>query len=103
MNQVPVAPTIVAPPKSQAHLLSELANISCLATGIPTPTYQWFFNGVQIEGESFPYYIISSIAPEHRGVYYCTATNEAGSVTSVGAQITIDGMSVPYSTRLLYM
>ena len=89
---MPVAPTIVAPPVSQGYLLGELANISCLATGIPAPTYQWFFNGVQIEGESFPYYIISSIAPESRGVYYCIATNEAGSVTSDGAQITVDGI-----------
>ena len=77
---------------SRAFLLGDLANISCLATGIPAPSYRWFFNGVEIEGETFPYYIIFSIAPEHRGIYNCTATNEAGSDTSDEAQITIDGM-----------
>lgn len=92
VNQEPVAPTIIAPPMSQAYLLGDLVNISCLATGVPAPTYQWFFNGVELEGETFPYYIIFSVAPENRGVYYCTATNKAESVTADEAQITIDGI-----------
>ena len=89
---MPVAPTIVAPPMSRAYLLDDLANISCLATGIPTPTYQWFFNGALLEGQTFPSYIISSVAPADRGVYYCIATNDAGTATSDGAQLTINGI-----------
>ena len=91
-NQQPVAPTIITPPMSQPYFLGDFANITCLATGVPAPTYRWFFNGVELEGKTFPFYIIPSITPEHRGIYYCIVTNEAGLLRSDDVQITIEGI-----------
>ena len=88
---VEVAPTIIAPPISQSYRLGDLANITCAASGQPTPTFRWFFNDVELRGEIFPYLIIPSIEPENRGIYYCSVTNRVGSVESGGAQVTIEG------------
>ena len=92
-----VAPTITAPPISQAFTLGEIANITCVATGQPAPTYQWFYNDQEINGEISPYLIISSIEPDDRGVYYCIVRSRAGSVESSRAQVTIEGkpISIP--------
>lgn len=85
------APTIIAPPVSQAYLLHDTAYISCLAASEPAPTYQWFFNNIEIEGENSPNLIIYPIKPENRGVYHCIATNRAGSDESKKAQVSIKG------------
>ena len=86
------APIITDPPVSQAYLLHDTANLNCLADGNPTPTYQWFFNNAEIEGENLPNLVIHFIRPEHRGVYHCIATNIAGSDVSEKVQVTIKGI-----------
>ena len=89
---IDVAPVIVTPPTSQAYRLGDLANITCVATGQPAPTYRWFFNGEPIDGEIAPFLVITAIAPDNRGVYSCIASNRIGSIPSPGAQITLEGM-----------
>ena len=78
---------------SQAYLLHDTVNLTCLADGKPAPTYQWFFNNAEIEGENLPNLIIHSIRPEHRGVYHCIAINTAGSDVSEKVQVTIKGIA----------
>ena len=87
-----VAPAITLHPANQVYRLGDLANISCAASGQPTPTYQWIFNDVPLPGEVSPNLIIPSVGTEHRGLYYCIATNEAGTDQSTKAELTLEGI-----------
>jgi len=61
--------------------------IECTASGSgSTITYQWYRNGVAIEGETD-----SEIAPQQPGNYYCTATADGKTVQSSIANVTVDG------------
>ena len=86
-----VPPTITYPPLSQSYKLGDIANITCVASGQPAPNYRWFFNDNELLDEISPYYIIPSIGTEHRGIYYCNVTNEAGYAKSAKAEISIEG------------
>ena len=61
--------------------------IECTASGSGSAiTYQWYRNGVAIEGETD-----SEIAPQQPGNYYCTATADGKTVQSSIANVTVDG------------
>ena len=61
--------------------------IECTASGSGSAiTYQWYRNGVAIEGETD-----SEIAPQQPGNYYCTATADGKTVQSSIAIVTVDG------------
>ena len=61
--------------------------IGCTASGSgSTITYQWYRNGVAIEGETN-----SEIVPQQPGNYYCTATADGKTVQSSIANVTVDG------------
>jgi hypothetical protein len=61
-----------------------------LASGTPTPTYQWRFNGVAISGATGPLFVEANVQAANAGSYSVTATNSAGSVTSNGGTLTIN-------------
>ncbi|MBO5586412.1 MAG: immunoglobulin domain-containing protein, partial [Prevotella sp.] len=61
--------------------------IECTASGSgSTITYQWYRNGVAMEGETD-----GKIAPQKPGNYYCTATADGKTVQSSIANVTVDG------------
>ena len=61
--------------------------IECTASGSgSTITYQWYRNGVAIEGETD-----SEIAPQQPGNYYCTATADDRTVQTSITNVIVDG------------
>ncbi len=63
--------------------------IECTASGSgSTITYQWYRNGVAIEGETD-----SEIAPQQPGNYYCTATADDRTVQTSITNVIVDGES----------
>jgi len=61
--------------------------IECTASGSGSAiTYQWYINGVAIEGETD-----SETAPQQPGNYYCTATADGKTVQSSIANVIVDG------------
>lgn len=61
--------------------------IECTASGSGSAiTYQWYRNGVAIEGETN-----SEIAPQQPGNYYCTATANGKTVNSSITNVIVDG------------
>ena len=61
--------------------------IECTASGSgSTITYQWYRNGVAIEGETD-----SEIAPQQPGRYYCTATADGKTVQTSLTNVIVDG------------
>ena len=60
------------------------------ASGTGTLTYQWRFNGVDIAGAVEPDLTIPSLGPENVGEYTVVMSNEAGSVISDPAHVSVE-------------
>ncbi len=91
------APTITQQPSSQTVPAGSSVSFSVVATGSPTPTYQWNLAGEAIPGAIDSSYSISSAAAGDAGIYTVTVTNSAGSVTSNAATLTVTSLSSPPS------
>ena len=99
-----VAPAFTSAPTSHTVSAGSTVVFSSLATGTPTPTYQWRRNGTTISGATLPNLVLSRADLSAAGIYTCTATNSAGSATSNSATLSIapagtepsrlDGLSV---------
>ena len=87
-----VAPEITEPPMRTTGRVGQAINLTCTATGVPTPTITWFRDGSTVEGAVFQFLYLPSAKPEDRGYYYCTAGNTQGSVQSDSILLTLDGM-----------
>ena len=69
------------------------------AEGSPPPVYQWYLNGVALEGEDHKTLSISQIRKEHAGAYTCEVSNMAGSVTFMDITVSVRSAPVPELTK----
>ena len=84
-----VSPQIIEPPKSQSVTEGYPVNLSCVASGIPTPTFVWTFNngdlpsGInQTDHEEESFLVSPSVTKGMNGTYKCTAKNKANTTSS---------------------
>jgi hypothetical protein len=85
----PVAPTVTRP-ASITVPLGQTATFSVSATGTGTLTYQWFKNGVAINGAtSSSYTTPPTVAGDTGSLFTITVTDSAGSVTSLPATLNV--------------
>lgn len=85
----PVAPT-VSQPASVTVPLGQTASFSVIASGTGTLSYQWFKNGVAINGATSSSYTTPPTAAGDTGaVFTVTVSNSVGSVTSGPATLTV--------------
>ena len=84
-----VSPQIIEPPKSQSVTEGYPVNLSCVASGIPTPTFVWTFNngdlpsGInQTDHEEESFLVLPSVTKGMNGTYKCTAKNKANTTSS---------------------
>ena len=68
------------------------ATFSTTASGIPTPSYQWYFNGAAISGATGNTLNLTNVQSANAGNYTVVFTIAYGSVTSAIATLTV---SVP--------
>ncbi len=87
---VNTAPTITSQPVSQTVNEDSPVTFSVVATGIPTPNYQWKKGGAEIGGATSANYTISTVQVTDAGLYTVTVTNTVGSVTSTAATLTVN-------------
>lgn len=83
------APTISTEPISTSAFISGYATFSSIANGYPYPTYQWLFNGKNIENATGSIYLIQNVQYENSGIYNLVATNYLGSATSSNAELIV--------------
>jgi hypothetical protein len=83
----PQAPVITSQPASRNVIAGNPTTFSVSAIGVPTPTYQWRKNSVDITAATSSSYTISNVQASHAGDYTVVVSNSAGSVTSAVATL----------------
>ena len=84
----PVA--ISLPPASQTAGYGQSVTLNVSATGTGPLTYQWKKNGVAIEGANQATLTLSAVSRADEGQYSVVVSNEAGSVESTAATLTVE-------------
>lgn len=82
-------PVIITQPQSTSTELGGLLVFSIEAGGQPAPAYQWYRNGVAIDGATSSTYSRTGLMPENGAVYTCEVSNSEGVIMSEPAVATI--------------
>ena len=90
-----VPPVITTAPVSLVVTSTQAASFSVAATGVPVPTYQWFFNNSPISGETNTTLNIASATSANTGTYRVLVNNAAGSTNSVNVTLTVNSTMSP--------
>ena len=105
---VPNYVTVVIKPVIATHpansKVKALTNVTftCSASDVNGVTYSWYRTNGDIpsrrsRGRNTNTLTITRAIPPDEGMYYCIATNDAGSISSRSASLTVDGEWVHYS------
>ncbi len=82
-------PVVTADPQNASVWRSNTASFSVTATGVPSPTYQWQKNSVNISGATSSSLTVTANPSDHGSLYRCIVTNSAGSDTSATASLSV--------------
>lgn len=82
-------PIITSPPANRSVVEGGSAAFEVVATGAVPFSYQWRFNGANIQGATLSSYTLSSASPSNEGDYSVVVTNGEGSATSANAHLTV--------------
>lgn len=85
----PLSPRITLNPTSQSLQYGQTLQLTTDAYGIPTPNFQWQFNGVNISGATSKMLIINNVTTAQRGLYQCVISSTSGTATSTTATIQV--------------
>jgi hypothetical protein len=88
VNPAPVPPTIVAQPQNQTVTEGESVTFKVTALGTFL-SYQWQFNGANIDGAIGPSLSFADVGFVNAGRYSVIVSNEFGSVVSAEAVLTV--------------
>jgi hypothetical protein len=87
-----VPETIVASPATETKIVDESVKFT-LDVVDDGYTYQWYHDGVAIEGATENSYEIPVIKSADAGTYYCVVTNPVSSVNSTNVELTVNKCS----------
>jgi len=88
-----VPPMIQQPPQSLTVTNTQSACFSVVSSnGVPSATFQWYFNNASISGATGSTFCIASVAPTNMGAYYAVASNSVGMATSSAATLTVNSL-----------
>ena len=83
-------PTITTQPTGQTVVIGANATFTIGATGVPTPTYQWYKNNAIIPNATSASYTFTNAQITDSGSdFSVVVTNTAGSITSNNAALTV--------------
>lgn len=82
-------PGISTQPQSEAVNQGQSASFSVVASGTSPFSYQWFFNGSSMSGQTGSALSLSSVGPGNAGNYDVVVSNGGGSVTSAVVSLTV--------------
>src|SRR5262249_34071872 len=85
-----VSPTITSQPADQAALTGSSATFTVSAAGTSPLTYQWRFNGTNINGATTTSLTLTNVQFANAGNYSVLVTNQVGAITSSNAVLTVN-------------
>jgi len=94
-GQLAGPPAIATQPASQTVALGGTVQFSVTATGVPSPTYQWYCNGAPFQNATASTLSFTNARSSDAGDYTVTITNTLGTVTSNKATLTVNAPSTP--------
>ncbi len=83
------APTITTQPAAQVVPAGNNVTFTVVATGFPTPTYQWRKDGTAIAGATASTFALTNVSATDTASYSVVVTNASGSVTSAAAVLAV--------------
>ena len=83
-------PSIVNPPAPISGIAGGTANFIVGVAGTPPLSYQWFFNGSYLDGQTNKLLVLSSLTTNQSGGYRVVITNAFGAVTSAVASLLVN-------------
>jgi len=89
LSLMPSAPIITTQPQNQTVQTGSNVTFSVVASGLPSPSYQWRFNGQNVTGQTAANLSLTNVQFANAGSYSVVVTNAYGSVTSSVAQLTV--------------
>ncbi len=88
------APGFVLNPVDVSTCLNGSATFTASAAGIPSPGYQWRFEGTDIPGATDTFFTITNVQPSDAGNYDVIVSNSCGTATSSKAVLTVSSAPV---------
>ena len=85
----PVVPVIVDQPAGGEVVTGSSFIFNVMATGYPTPSYQWMLNNSEISGAIWPGYDLPNLQENQAGDYAVKVSNAAGEVLSNVAHLNV--------------
>ena len=88
---MPSLGVVIQPPQQTVPAGSD-ATFTAVASGTPPFTYQWFFTGNTLPGQTTDVLTLTNVQPNQSGPYTVVASNGSGSVTSAPATLTVTNL-----------
>lgn len=82
-------PSITVQPQSESIVVGSQGALSVTSTGVPSPTYQWQFDGTNIVGATSSTLALSNMSLSGAGAYTVVVSNASARVTSDPATVTV--------------
>lgn len=84
------APIITTQPQSQTIVEGDSVTFTVIASGYPSPTYQWYIDGTPISDANESSYKLSSVQVSDIGTYTVVVANNEGNVASNDAVLSVN-------------
>jgi hypothetical protein len=84
------APVITAQPNDLNLSSGYFGQMYIVANGVPNPNYQWRKDGIDVVSGIYSSLVFTNVKEQDAGVYDIIVSNNVGSVTSSGANLTIN-------------
>lgn len=78
----PIAPSFLTTPKDADAFENQTVQLIAAASGSPTPTYQWQFNGTNLAGENTGTLTLYGVQSNQAGFYTVIASSSAGAISN---------------------
>jgi len=89
------APILVEPPRSVTVSTNASTLFTVVAEGVRPFSYQWYWDGTNLPGETAPMLALTNIVPAQAGTYTVAVSNATGAVTSPPATLAISQSNLP--------
>jgi hypothetical protein len=94
-----IPPAITTQPTNVAVSVGQSATFTVVATGVPTPGYQWRKEGIAIAGATGSSFTIGSTATTDAGNYSVVVSSNAGTVISNNATLSVGSLPPVITTQ----